>query len=29
LEEWVLFRISRHLYLPTLDGIELLIKDVA
>jgi len=26
LEEWVLFRVSRHLPLPTLDGIRLRIK---
>jgi predicted RNase H-like HicB family nuclease len=29
LEEWVLFRVSRNLPLPILDGIELAIRDVA
>ncbi|MBN2498369.1 MAG: type II toxin-antitoxin system HicB family antitoxin [Deltaproteobacteria bacterium] len=29
LEEWMLFRIHRNLSLPTIDGIELSIKDVA
>jgi predicted RNase H-like HicB family nuclease len=29
LEEWVLFRVSRNLPLPVLDGIELAIRDVA
>lgn len=29
LEEWILFRISRNLPLPTVDGIELRIKEVA
>ena len=28
LEEWVLFRISRNLALPVVDGIELVIKDL-
>ena len=28
LEEWVLFRVHKNLRLPTIDGIELLIKDV-
>ena len=28
LGEWVLFRISRNLALPVVDGIELVIKDV-
>ena len=27
LEEWVLFRISRHLPMPVVDGIELTIKE--
>ncbi len=27
LEEWLLFRISRHLSLPVVDGIELAIKE--
>jgi predicted RNase H-like HicB family nuclease len=27
LEEWILFRISRHLPLPTVDGIELKIQE--
>lgn len=27
LEEWVLFRVSRKLPLPTVDGIELTIKE--
>ena len=27
LEEWVLFRVSRHLPLPVVDGIELTIKE--
>ena len=27
LEEWVLFRVSRELPLPTVDGIELIIKE--
>jgi len=27
LEEWILFRISRHLPLPIVDGIELKIKE--
>ena len=29
LEEWVLFRVSRRLSLPVVDGIELAIKEVA
>jgi len=29
LEEWILLRVSRHLDLPVVDGIELSIKDVA
>ena len=29
LEEWVLFRVHKNLRLPTIDGIELLIKEVA
>lgn len=29
LEEWILFRISRNLNLPVVDGIELTIKEVA
>lgn len=29
LEEWVLFRVHRHLRLPIIDGIELTIKEVA
>jgi predicted RNase H-like HicB family nuclease len=29
LEEWILFRISRSLPLPVVDGIELRIKEVA
>jgi predicted RNase H-like HicB family nuclease len=29
LEEWVLFRVHRHLSLPIIDGIELTIKEVA
>jgi len=29
LEEWVLFRVHRNLALPTIDGIELAIKEVA
>ncbi len=29
LEEWILFRISRNLALPVVDGIELTIKKVA
>lgn len=29
LEEWVLFRISEHLPLPAVDGIELTIHEVA
>lgn len=27
LEEWIFFRISRHLPLPIVDGIELMIKE--
>jgi predicted RNase H-like HicB family nuclease len=29
LEEWILFRVSRNLPLPVVDGIELAIKEVA
>jgi len=29
LEEWILFRISRNLSLPVVDGIDLSIKEVA
>lgn len=29
LEEWVLFRVSRNLPLPILDGIELVVREVA
>lgn len=29
LEEWVLFRVHRHLPFPVIDGIELTIKEVA
>jgi predicted RNase H-like HicB family nuclease len=29
LEEWILFRVSRQLALPTIDGIELSVKEVA
>ena len=29
LEEWVLFRVHRHLPLPAIDGIELTVKEVA
>ncbi len=29
LEEWILLRVSRHLPLPVVDGIELTIKEVA
>ncbi len=29
MEEWVLFRIHKNLQLPIIDGIELLIKEVA
>jgi predicted RNase H-like HicB family nuclease len=29
LEEWILFRVSRNLPLPPVDGIELRIKEVA
>jgi predicted RNase H-like HicB family nuclease len=28
LEEWILFRVSRNLPLPVVDGIELAIKEV-
>jgi len=28
LEEWILFRVSRNLPLPTVEGIELKIKEV-
>ncbi len=29
LEEWVLFRVHKNLQLPKIDGIELMIKEVA
>ena len=29
LEEWILFRVHRHLPLPVIDDIELTIKEVA
>jgi predicted RNase H-like HicB family nuclease len=29
LEEWVLFRVHRNIPLPKIDGIELIIKEVA
>ncbi len=29
LEEWILLRVSRHLSLPPVDGIQLAIKEVA
>ncbi len=29
LEEWVLFRVYRNLALPAIDGIELIIREVA
>ena len=29
LEEWILFRVSKNLPLPAVDGIELTIKEVA
>jgi predicted RNase H-like HicB family nuclease len=29
LEEWILFRVSRNLSLPVIDGLELSIKEVA
>lgn len=29
LEEWVLFRVHKNLKLPKMDGIELLIREVA
>ena len=29
LEEWILLRVSQHLPLPTIDGIELAIREVA
>jgi len=29
LEEWILLRVSKHLPLPSVDGIELTIKEVA
>jgi predicted RNase H-like HicB family nuclease len=29
LEEWILFRVSRNLPLPTVDGLSLTIKEVA
>ena len=29
LEEWILLRVSKHLPLPVVDGIEITIKEVA
>lgn len=29
LEEWILLRVSQHLPLPVVDGIELTIKEIA
>ena len=29
LEEWIIFRLSRNLPLPVVDGIELAVKEVA
>ena len=29
LEEWILFRVSKNLPLPTVDGIDLSIREVA
>ncbi len=29
LEEWILFRVSRNLLLPVVDGIEITIREVA
>ena len=29
LEEWIVFRVYKHLPLPSLDGIELTVKEVA
>ncbi len=29
LEEWILVRVSRHLALPTVDGLELKVSEVA
>ena len=29
LEEWILLRVSKHLALPVVDGMELVIKEVA
>ncbi len=29
LEEWILFRVSKNLSLPVIDGVELKIKEVA
>ena len=29
LEEWILFRVSRNLLLPVVEGIELAIKEIA
>ena len=29
LEEWILFRVSRNLNLPVIDGIKLQVKEVA
>jgi predicted RNase H-like HicB family nuclease len=29
LEEWLLFRLSRHLPVPVVDGIDLVVREVA
>ena len=29
LEEWIFFRVYKHLSLPAIDGIELMVKEVA
>jgi predicted RNase H-like HicB family nuclease len=29
LEDWILFRVSKHLEIPKLDGIDLSVKEVA
>jgi predicted RNase H-like HicB family nuclease len=29
LEEWIFFRVYKHLSLPAIDGIELIVKEVA
>jgi len=29
LEDWILFRVARHLSLPIVDGLELVIKEAA